>query len=122
MGHPEEYRRQQAIARYLAGDKIEAICREMHCSKSWLYKWKVRYQANDPGWAERLTTRPKRSPSHTPQPIEQAVVTLHRMLVQSGKRGSAASVQEQLRQQGIAPLPSLRTISRILQRQAKEGS
>jgi putative transposase len=122
MGHPEEHRRQQAIARYLAGDKIEAICREMHCSKSWLYKWKARYQANDPGWAERLTTRPKSSPSHTPQPIEQAVVTLHRMLVQSGKRGSAASVQEQLRQQGIAPLPSLRTISRILQRQAKEGS
>jgi len=30
-------RRQQAIARYLAGDKIAEIWRQMTCSKSWLY-------------------------------------------------------------------------------------
>src|SRR5712691_458001 len=31
-------RRQDAIERSLAGDPIEAICREMGCSKSWLSK------------------------------------------------------------------------------------
>ena len=35
-----EQRRQEAIQRYLDGDPIEQICREMRCSKSWLYKWK----------------------------------------------------------------------------------
>ncbi|HYM88507.1 MAG TPA: helix-turn-helix domain-containing protein, partial [Nitrospiraceae bacterium] len=35
-----EHRRQQAIARDLAGDKIETICREIGCSKSWLYTWR----------------------------------------------------------------------------------
>jgi len=45
MPHSQEQRRQHAMARYLAGDKIEEICRELSCSKSWLYKWKKRYQA-----------------------------------------------------------------------------
>jgi transposase len=49
MDHPQEQRRKQAVVRYLAGEKIEAICHDMHCSKSWLYKWKARYQADDPG-------------------------------------------------------------------------
>ena len=40
MPHSQEQRRQHAMARYLAGDKIEEICRELSCSKSWLYKWK----------------------------------------------------------------------------------
>jgi transposase len=43
MTNPQERRRQQAVARYLAGDPIETICHEMRCSKSWLYKWKNRY-------------------------------------------------------------------------------
>jgi hypothetical protein len=31
-----EQRRQDAITRYLAGDPMAAICRELGCSKSWL--------------------------------------------------------------------------------------
>jgi transposase-like protein len=55
MPQSKEQRRQQAVARYLAGDKIEEVCREMPCSKSWLYKWKKRYQATDPCWATEQT-------------------------------------------------------------------
>jgi transposase-like protein len=121
MGHPQEHRRQQAIARYLAGDKIEVICRDMHCAKSWLYKWKARYRAKDPGWATGLSPQPRRKPSQTPQPIAQSVVQLRRTLVQSGQRGSAAAIQQGLKQQGIAPTPSLRTIYRILQHHEKEA-
>jgi len=120
MHHPQEHRRQQALARYLAGDPTEAICRDLHCAKSWLYKWKARYQADDPGWAKGLSTQPRHTPRQTPQPIEQTVVTVYRTLVQSGKRGSAAAIQQGLEQQGVAPIPSRRTIYRILQRHAKE--
>jgi putative transposase len=122
MGHSQEHRRQQAIARYLAGDKIEAICRDLHCAKSWLYKWKARYQAANPTWTRGRSTRPKRMPSQTAQPIAQRVITLHQTLVQSGQRGNAAAIQQGLIQQGIVPMPSLRTIYRILQRHAKEAS
>ena len=121
MYHPQEQRRQQAVVRYLAGEKIEAICRDMHCSKSWLYKWKARYQTDNPGWATGLSTQPRHKPSQTPEPMAQRVVTLHRTLVHSGQRGSAAAIQQGLQQQGIEPIPSLRTIYRILQRYAQEA-
>lgn len=121
MGDSQEHRRHQAIARYLAGDKIEAICRDLHCAKSWLYKWKARYQADDPGWATGRSTQPKSRSRQTPQPIVQSVLMLHHTLVQSGQQGSAAAIQQGLTQQGIAPIPSRRTIYRILQRQAQEA-
>ena len=121
MDHPQEQRRQQAVVWYLAGEKIEAICRDMHCSKSWLYKWKARYQADNPGWATGLSTQPRHKPSQTPEPMEQRVVTLRRTLVQSGQRGSAAAIQQGLQQHGIEPIPSLRTIYRIIQRYAQEA-
>src|SRR2546425_5708966 len=119
MHHAQEQRRKQAVVRYLAGDKIEAICRDLHCTKSWLYKWKARYQADDPGWATGRSTQPRRKPNQTPQLLAQHVVTLRRTLVQSGAQGSAAAIQQGLTQQGIAPIPSLRTIYRILQRHAQ---
>jgi transposase-like protein len=120
MNHPQEHRRQQAVGRYLAGDKIEAICRDMTCAKSWLYKWKARYQADDPGWAQGLSPQPRHKPRQTPQPIAQRVVSLRRTLVQSGKRGSATAIRQELKQQGIEPVPSLRTIYRLLQRYEQE--
>ena len=39
-----EHRRQEAVKRYFDGEPIERLCQEMGCSKSWLYKWKNRYQ------------------------------------------------------------------------------
>jgi hypothetical protein len=110
MDRPQEQRRQQAVVRYLAGEKIEAICCDMHWSTSWLYTWKARYQADDPGWAKGVSPQPRHKPSHTPEPIAQSVVTLRRTLVQSGQRGSAAAIQQGLQQQGMEPIPSLRTI------------
>ena len=120
MNHAQEQRRKQAVVRYLAGDNIEAICRDLHCSKSWLYKWKARYQADDPTWAKGLSTQPRHKPSQVPQWIEQRVVELRRTLVQRGQHGSAALYQQELQQQGIQPIPSRRTISRILQRHDEE--
>jgi transposase len=96
MHHAQEQRRKQAVVRYLAGDKIEAICRDLHCSKSWLYKWKARYQADDPTWAKGLSAQPRHKPSQVPQRIEQRVVELRRTLVQRGQHGSAASIQQEL--------------------------
>ena len=120
MDHPQEQRRKQVVVRYLAGEKIEAICHDMHCSKSWLYTWKARYQADDPGWAKGLSTQPRHKPSQTPEPMAQSVVTWRRTLMQSGQRRSAAAIQQRLQQQGIEPIPSLRTIYRILQRHEQE--
>ena len=120
MPDREEQRRKQAIARYLADDKIEDICKTIGGSKSWLYKWRDRYQADDPHWAKELTRRPRTTPAKTPKTIAQAIVSLRRALCQSGQGCGAAAIQQGLAQHGLEPVPSQRTIYRILQRHQKE--
>ena len=120
MTKEQVQRRQRAIARYLAGDPIEDICRELACSKSWLYKWRERYLATDPSWSEELSRSPRTTPTKTPQCIAQVVVALRQTLAQHGKGCGAAAIQQALARQGIEPVPSPRTIYRILHRYDKE--
>ena len=121
MPHRLERRRQQAIARYLAGDKIETICCEMGCSKSWLYKWRDRYQADNPTWTQEVSRRPETSPAQLAAHIEEEIVHLrHALLPLGAGPASAATIQQVLKDKAIEPVPSLRTIYRVLQRRAKE--
>ena len=116
MTTPQEQRRQQAVKRYLDGDKIETICHAMQCSKSWLYKWKSRYQPDDPGWATSRSTQPQHNPRQLPPSIEQRIVDWRQTVSPDGKRWSAAAIQKELQQQELESVPSIRTIYRILQR------
>ena len=102
MAQAHEQRRQRAIDRYLAGDPIEDICRELACSKSWLYKWRDRYLATDPSWSAERSRSPRTTPTKTPQCIEQVVVALRQTLAQHGQGCGAASIKQALAQQGIA--------------------
>ncbi len=112
-----DLRRQDAIERYLAGDPIETICREMGCSKSWLYKWKKRYEASTPNWFQERSRRPRSTPTHTPEALARVIVRLRDSLSPGESRNvSAQVIREHLRRHHVASLPSRRTISRILQR------
>ena len=120
MAHMHEQRRQRAIDRYLAGDPLEDICRELACSKSWLYKWRDRYLATAPSWSAARSRHPRTTPPKTPQRIAQVVVALRQTLAQHGQDCGAAAIQQALAQQGIEPVPSQRTIYRLLHRYAQE--
>src|SRR4030095_4060699 len=109
MAKAHAQRRQRAIDRYLAGDPIEDICRELACSKSWLYKWRDCYLATDPPWGAGLSRLPRTARTKTSQSIDQVVVALRQTLAQHGKGCGAASIQQALAQQGIKPIPSQRT-------------
>jgi transposase-like protein len=113
-------RRHQAIDKYLAEDKIEDICRQLACSKSWLYKWRNRYDANNVAWAQERPKRPKNHPTQTPERVEGAVVSLHLTLRQNGTGGGVTAIMQALAQQGIESVPSRRTIYRILRRHHTE--
>ena len=114
-------RRQEALERYRAGDPIEAICREMGCSKSWLYKWKTRYQVNEPDWVQEHSRRPASTPTKTSAALEAEIIRLRQMLSPSGSDPVSADViRDHLRQHGEDSIPSRRTIYRIFKRQAKE--
>ena len=88
MSQRTEHRRHQALDKYLADDKVEDICRHLACSKSWLYKWRNRYDATNATWAQERSTRPKSHPTQTPEHVEQAVVSLHLTLRHNGTSGA----------------------------------
>jgi hypothetical protein len=120
MHQAQQQRRKQAVGRYLAGDTIAAMGRDLHGAKSWLSTWKARYQADDPPGAQGLSTQPRHQPRPGPQRRAQRVVELRRTLGQRGPPGHAASIQQELAPQGIKPIPALRTIYRMLQRHNQE--
>jgi len=110
------HRRRQTLDTYLANDKIEDICRHLACAKSWLYKWRKRYDAANPAWVQERSTRPKHSPTRTPAHVARAIVSLYVTLCHNGMGGGATVILRALTQPGIEPLPSRRTIDRILRR------
>src|SRR5262245_21663449 len=113
--------REEALERYLAGDPIAVICREMGCSKSWLYTWKKRHQCTEPDWVQEHSRRPQSMPTKTPDRLEADIIRLHQTLSPDGLGPVSPDViRDHLRQHGAERVPSRRTIYRILSRQAKE--
>ena len=120
MSQRTAHRRHQAIDQYLAQDKVEDICQHLACAKSWLYKWRDRYDAQHPAWTQERSTRPKSHPTQTPEHVARAIVSLDETLRHNGTSGSATAIMRALTQQGIEPVPSRRTIDRIVRRHHKE--
>jgi len=92
MAQHTEQRRHQAIDPYLADDKVADICRQLVCSKSWLYKWRNRYEANKATWAQERPQKPKSHPTQTPEHVERAVVSLRLTLRHNGTGGGATAI------------------------------
>jgi len=88
------HRRHQALDRYLADEKIEDICRHVACAKSWLYKWRKRYDAANPAWVQERSTRPQHSPTRMPEHVVQAIVSLHEALRHNGTGGGAPAIMQ----------------------------
>ncbi len=120
LSQRQEQRRRQAIDHSRADDKVEDICRPLACSKRWLSKWRNRYDAPNAAWAQERPTRPKRPPTQTPEHVERAVVSLRLTLLHNGTGGGAAALIPALTQQGIEPVPSRRTMYRIVHRHHQE--
>ena len=115
--------RQQAIKLRLAGRSVEEICRILGGSPAWFHIWWRRYRALGPnGWFDltRTTTQPRRI---TPD-LERSILNIRRRLTSQTPPGTrysligAGSIVAELQVLHIHPLPSLRTIERVLERNA----
>jgi transposase InsO family protein len=113
--------RQQAIKLRLAGRSVEEICRILGRSPAWFHVWWRRYRALGPNGLfdlTRTTTQPRRI---TPE-VERSILNIRRRLtsqVHPGTRYSligASSIVAELQVLHIRPLPSVRTIERVLAR------
>ena len=113
-----EQERQWAIEQYGKTRNPSNSYLSLGRSKAWFYKWLARYAPDDPGWNLDRPRRPFSSPHHTARDIE-AIIKLTRLsLYNHGVFCGAQAILWELEEQGLTPLPSLRTINRILTRHA----
>jgi putative transposase len=109
-------RRLLAVQRFLAGEKPESIYTSMGLSRSWLYKWVSRYDEKDDTWCENRPTVLSHATNRTSIEIEEIVKMIRLNLYNQDLFCGAQAILWELEDLGVKPLPSLRTISRILSR------
>jgi putative transposase len=105
-----------AVQRFLQGEDPQTICPSVGKSTRWLYKWVARYTPDDPAWCENQSRKPLISPYRTPAEIEGIVEIVRLSLYNKGLFCGAQAIRWELEDLGVQPLPSLRTINRILSR------
>ena len=105
-----------AVQRFKAGESPESICISLGKSRFWLYKWVKRFNESDPSWVEDRSRRPLVSSNRTPSEIEEIVKMIRLNLYNRNLFCGAQAILWEMEDLGVEPLPSIRTINRILAR------
>ncbi len=114
--------RQQAVRMRLAGEPVPLICKTLQRSEAWVFKWWQRYVVMGQEGLCDLSRAHSPLVNRMPAELERAVVSIRRRLAAHATPQTryaligAATIRAELEALGYAPLPSLRTIDRILQR------
>lgn len=116
MSRNKENDRQLAIQRYFAGESPKVIYISLGYSKRWFYKWLTRYKDGLDEWYYEESRKPHSNPNHTEEEIEELVKLYRFRLYNEGLFCGAQNIRWQMEDANINPLPSVRTISRILKR------
>lgn len=108
-----------AIKRYLNGEKPATIARSLGYSRKWIYKWVERYEsrADDTNWCQNQTSAPHSNPCKLSKETVDAVKLVRLSLYNEGVFCGAQAIRMELEDLAVDPLPSLRTINRILSRE-----
>lgn len=114
--------RQQAIRMRLAGDSVPLICRTVRRSATWFHKWWQRYLSAGGEGLYDLTRARHEVVNRTPAHLERAILAIRRRLAARATPQTryaflgAPTIVQELEGLGFTPVPTLRTIERILQR------
>jgi transposase InsO family protein len=113
--------RQQAIKLRLAGRSVEEICRIVGHGPAWFHLWWRRYRTLGPNGLFDLT-RSNVQPRRITAELERTIVGIRQRLASQAHPGTrysligAGSILAELQILHIRPLPSARTIERVLER------
>jgi transposase InsO family protein len=105
-----------AVQRFKSGENPESICISLGKSRFWLYKWVKRFDEGDPFWFGDRSRRPLVSSNRTPSEIEEIVKMTRLNLYNQNLFCGAQAILWEMEDLGVEPLPSIRTINRILAR------
>jgi transposase InsO family protein len=108
--------KQEAISRYLNGEKVSSICRGLGRSRQWFYKWLERQRTGDQRWFEEKSRAAHSFQNRIEPSLEQEVVEIRERLMNTRyAQIGANAINWELGKQGIEPLPAS-TISRVIAR------
>ncbi|MGH7753835.1 MAG: helix-turn-helix domain-containing protein [Gemmatimonadales bacterium] len=108
--------RHLAITRCLAGEGPTAVAASLGRSRQWVYKWLARRRTAGPDWAVERSRRPRARPLAVPARVAAAVQLVRLELYNEGLLCGAQNIRWRLEELAVTPLPSLRTINRLLAR------
>jgi putative transposase len=114
--------RQRAVTLRLGGRPVQLICQALGRSKVWFHKWWRRYLDFGAEGLYDLTRANHHVAARIPPELERAVLSIRRRLeAQTGpgaryRQVGASAILAELQALHVQPLPSLRTIDRVLQR------
>lgn len=110
----EEELRRNAVKRYVRGEHPKDIYEGLGRSKAWFFKWLNRYQSGDPKWYVSMSRAPRRKPKKLSEVDRQRIIRIRRQLKrQSFAQIGVTAIKWELQKVNL-PLPSDRTINRIL--------
>lgn len=111
-----EQERVRAVQRFLDGEKPQAICTSLGRSTVWLYKWVKRHAEGGEAWNISKSKQPVNFARRTSAEIEEIVKMVRLNLYNQDLFFGAQAILWELEDLGVRPLPSERTINRILNR------
>lgn len=117
----EYQQRQEAVKRYLAGEKVTIIAGSVNKSRKWVHHWINRYKANsgDNNWYKDQSKAPKKPNRILSQELEQQILLIRNELAyEKMAQTGAISIQYEFEKRGIKPTPAIWTINRVV---AKHG-
>lgn len=113
----EYEQRQEAINRYLGGEKITKIARSLNKSRKWLHHWINRYnqKKDDINWYRDESKAPKNIAIKIDVQSEQQILMIRKELMnEKMAQIGAISIQYECERRGIKPIPDVWTINRVI--------
>src|SRR5262245_7845342 len=114
--------RHRAITLRLAGRPIQAICTAVGRSEVWFHKWWGRYLLAGPAGLYDLTRANHHVAQRLSPELERTILSIRRRLQAHATPATryrltgAPAILAELKSLGVRPLPSERTIERVLER------
>lgn len=105
---------QSVAERFMQGEDQSVICTSVGKSRRQQHKWVARHTSDDAAWCESWSEQSFSNPHRTPAEIEEIVEMVRLGLYNKGFSYGNQAIQWELEKMEVRPVPSLRTISRIL--------
>jgi len=117
----EYEQRQEAIRRYLGGEKISKIAYILNKSRKWVHHWinRFNHKNSNVNWYENESRAPKKAAVKIAAEIEQQIILIRKELMnEKMAQIGAISIQYEFERRSIKPIPDVWTINRVI---AKHG-